>query len=155
MKEKFWSNFLKGALLGCAVLLCSPMVLYLCYATINSFENRCTSREIADIQEMGRFQIPKNAKNVEICLVHRFQDRVDARFEIRSSELETFIQNTNLDLPLATTRKPAQFWKWDKEVDSVENYLYGKYVGNFTQEVLVNTSNPESYVVYVWVSGGD
>jgi hypothetical protein len=81
------------------------------------------------------------------------------RFEIDPRELNLFVQTTKVVLPLAVTGKPESLGFLDNAlndtINQIDSYLYGHYANHdWVEELLIDTTNPENYVVYYMVRAG-
>lgn len=107
------------------------------------------------IEKMGNFRFPVNAENIS-AYTQGFQDcEIYVRFEMASSELDSFIKSTHVIEPLELTDHPSEFdrlpglhvdWKFPRE----KVYLYGAgSVVAETQWIAIDTTNPDRFVVYI------
>jgi hypothetical protein len=152
--------FVLVGMLACAGVLYFALMLVLAQA-LSSFtglaSNSCESTEPPAVESLGRFKLPPSADNLWSWCWGMQGWFAYARFEILPEELNILVTNSLVELPLSSSQKPDDFDFPDENVESVTTYLYGKYESRqeeISQEILVDTSNPALYTVYISVLGG-
>lgn len=118
----------------------------------------CEESDPEQIEYLAQFELPPSAKNLESYCVGLQAYSADASFEMNPSELDTFITSTHIESHLFTEKSSKNEFlnsRLDKKASQMDSYLYGKYVSaDFTQEILIDTSNSERYTVYIFAGGG-
>lgn len=109
----------------------------------------------AEIEAIARINIPERARNIH-AQSGGFQDRyIHVRFDIDPADLESFLGATRYtpivsegqDIPFQQSIEPDESW-WQPRL--AKTFLSGSgFVDGINQAVLVDTSNPDVYIVYV------
>ncbi len=103
------------------------------------------------------FVFPPSAKNLESRCVGRLglgSVVTQARFDILPSDLFAFLRSTRVKTPLSASTLPdnaSVTFLGLSNPKSIKSYLYGRYSENgvYGQEVLVDTGDPDRYIVYI------
>ena len=123
-----------------------------------SFLSGCEESNPEQIEYLAQFELPPSAKNIKSSCFGLQAYSADVSFEMNPADLDIFVASTSIEPPLFTDKSPdIKFLNngLNKKASQMDNYLYGKYESfDFTQEILIDTSKPEHYVVYINASGG-
>ena len=123
-------------------------------------ENSCPETSPKEVEDFAHFKLPPSARNL-ISDCSGMQGIVaNAKFEMSPTDLNAFIASTLIDKPLSTNSgmpDTGELFGFDEK--AVKSYLYGKYDhpapnGGVYEDILVDTTNPTTYVVYVNYSAG-
>lgn len=109
----------------------------------------------AEIESLARIDIPASASNIH-AQAGGFQDRyIHVRFDLPPADLNSFLGATrytpavsqSTDIPFQQSLEPNQNW-WQPAM--AKSFLAGAgFVDGISQSVLIDTTNPELYIVYV------
>lgn len=123
-----------------------------------SFLSGCDESKPEQIEDLAQFKLPPSYRNLKSFCVGMQGYGADASFEMNPSELNAFITTTKVSLPLFNETSPDIKISNDglnKKASQMDSYLYGKYeTFEFTQEILIDTSDSKRYVVHIIASGG-
>jgi hypothetical protein len=75
-----------------------------------------------------------------------------ANFEMSPLDLGSFLGGTRIHQPLVQVIPPEEEWLDQEIIDKASDFLYGE--ADWGQRVFIDTSNPETYHVYLYVHGG-
>jgi hypothetical protein len=118
----------------------------------------CPPEEPAEIEYFGGFTLPPSANNLYSYCSGMQNWFATARFEMSPEDLEEFVASTRLEEPLSSSA-PPEVWENPVFPQDVESYLYGKYEHSsppdyYAQEILIDTSNPDAFIVHVLTEQG-
>lgn len=118
----------------------------------------CEESDPEQIEYLAQFELPPSAHNLKSSCFGLQAYGADASFEMSPADLDMFIASTSIEPSLFTGKTSGADvlnGRLNEKASQMESYLYGKYVSvDFTQEILIDTSNPERYTVYIFAGGG-
>jgi hypothetical protein len=138
---------------GCAGLVCGGYVLLRLLGEAAPLEGPQPATN-AEIEALARITLPPGATNIH-AQAGGFQDRyIHVRFDIPAAELDAFLAASRytpaLDMavvPFQQHLEPKAVW-WQPR--NAARFRAGSaFSGGISQSLLVDTSDPERYVVYV------
>lgn len=141
-----------GSLFVCSAIVLSLFVLLVGkpLAEIAETFGGCEPANPTQLEELGKFRLPASTRNLESKCFGLQGWGVLASFEMDATDLELFITSSLIETPLSTTELPTELGF----PDDMESHLYGKYEAEFlSQYILIDTSDPKVFVVYVQVFG--
>jgi len=115
-----------------------------------------------DIENIGRMELPPSTENqiincflpMELPDLRQWETGITGKFDMSPNDLDTFLESTLFELPLATEGEPTRVSRWYR-LDEIASYLYGKHSqDDYFAEILIDASNPDVYTVYIEVLGG-
>jgi hypothetical protein len=114
----------------------------------------CDPSHPSGIERVAGFKLPPSASNLSSNCFGLANWWAEARFDMNPSDLEVFVNSTNVKLPLSATLKPGTLSCCD-QLTGVTSYLYGWYgSGEWFEEVFIDTSNPARWRVYFTLLAG-
>jgi hypothetical protein len=167
-----WSTFSKIAaalgivvFLGCLIFFIWISVLFKGYEpfTATGYQPALTNiPEIQAIEGNAEIKIPPSARDIYSYMTGVQEIFVMVRFTINADELPMFLESTLCDEPLqkvSPSSQPShtfdQDW-WEPnlavELESCDGGRELSETTHFGQEILVDTTNSEYYIIYVTAS---
>lgn len=114
--------------------------------------NMCPTEEQHQLENIAGFELPQSTHNLyAFC-----SWTTTARFDMSPDDLDTFLESTLFELPLASEGE-LEYVRLPETVslDDMDSYLFGQHGQNdYFAEILIDTSNPDVYTVYIEVLGG-
>jgi hypothetical protein len=115
----------------------------------------CPSSNPAGFEGIAGVTLPPSASNIMTYCGGWQGWGAYARFEMEPDDLGTFVNTSHIQLPLSESGKPHQLYWSGEEVNDLASYLYGFYQEyEWLEEIIVDTENPDRYIVYFTVLGG-
>lgn len=118
----------------------------------------CKESNPEQIEYLAHFKMPPSAHRLKSSCFGLQAYGADASFEMNPADLEMFIASTAIEPSLFTEKSPdiqVLNDRLKKKASGMESYLYGKYISvDFTQEILIDMSSSERYIVYIFAGGG-
>lgn len=139
--------------IGVGVFIYAMSLMGEAISLVNS--NNCPASEPDKVESMALFKLPPSG-NLIFSLCGGMQGTlVEAHFEMKPDDLKTFLATTSV-ANLSTSDKPEELYcTCDQDVVTVGNYLYGIYESpEWLEEVFIDTTNPNRYIVYFTVLAG-
>lgn len=138
------------------IFLCS----YVSMLGVKSMTSGCEPTALKELETAGSFTLPPSAKNLKSgCFGMQGWDGY-AEFEMLPADLDAFVASTKLNAPLALNEAPKAF-ALATPASQAKSYLHGRfdsYVSKtdttYYQELLVDTSDTSTYLVYLAFGGG-
>jgi hypothetical protein len=122
------------------------------------FGNSCDPQNPSEIESVARIKLPPSYRNLASNCGGMQGWGADARFEINPTELDLFLETTNIKPPLTPDGLPTQPQSVFLSLEDRENltaYLYGSYDSfDWREEIIVDTSDPNGWVIYFSVLAG-
>jgi hypothetical protein len=120
----------------------------------------CSPSNVKELENAGQFQLPPSARNLSSgCFGMQGWDG-HAEFEMSSSDLSSFVASTKIKLPLVPNEIPKDS-SLMTPASHAKSYLHGRYDSyvpksdtTYYQEILVDTTDPAKYLVFVKFGGG-
>lgn len=122
-----------------------------------AFSNGCFPSDPHKMEAVGRFQYPPSANISEMYCAGLQGWIATTKFEMRPNDLNKFVATTYVQSLAAVTDTSVFSEELRKlmEGNNDSSYLYGKSdQPKLLQEILVDQSNSQKYIVYVVVYGG-
>jgi hypothetical protein len=149
-------------LCGICLIVCTGYFLFLFTSRYSEFagvfSNGCFTDEPDKIQAIGRFSLPPSAKLLETECSGLQGYYAAAKFEMNPGDLNTFIRSTSIKTNFQTKTDMSKLnWAVQKVIKNniPTSYLHSKVdFPEFLQEVLIDTSDPNRYTVYIGVLVG-
>jgi hypothetical protein len=109
--------------------------------------NSCPPETPSLVEEMAGFKLPPSASNLSSQCWGMQGALAYASFEIARSDLDYLLQHVLVETPLSTT---TESYSMTHVQCCLAQFLYGEHrEGEVFQQLLIDTSNPEIYTVYV------
>ncbi len=135
---------------------------------VGMFDGGCRVDDPQGIEQtetLGRFEFPESAMTIQSECGGMQGWGLSASFEMLPADLRVFQASTSIEASQWVGEMPeprvfgtgysqssAQMRTWSEEMES---FIYGFYtVTEFSQEVLIDTSNPNRFRVFIEVLGG-
>jgi hypothetical protein len=144
---------------SCAGVLFVIVFMLLVAQTLNApgdlFGNSGTC-EPSNVEGIAHIKLPSSATHVESGCGGLQGIWADAHFDMNPSDLKTFVNSTNVKLPLSITGKPKTLECHPcNDLTNLKSYLYGTYSApEWFEEIFIDTSNPAQYRVYFTLLAG-
>ncbi|MBX3063149.1 MAG: hypothetical protein KF726_09240 [Anaerolineae bacterium] len=120
----------------------------------NLFKDNCATETPSFTETVARFKYPATANILEKRCWGMQGWYAYTKFEMAPSDLQSFLDRSLVRPPLSGTGVPYDTVLLEVS-KTLKSYLYGKHEEvEFQQDILIDTSNPEKYVVYLNVLGG-
>lgn len=123
--------------------------------------NRAEAEFCADpaalVQGFGQITLPASYESLDVqCSVFMDHHAVYARFEIAPADLAAFQQSTLIETWLVKPETPPDLpygfgdYLDDRAIANLMSYFYGVHepIVPVAQQILIDTSDPQRYVVY-------
>jgi hypothetical protein len=140
------------------MLICGTCFISTLASTRESVSNCCCPESDPNqIEEVARFRLPPSTSNLWSWCGGMQGWAAYARFEMSPSDLNGFVSSTIVQPPLSTIGRPERLIASDQSEipDEVSLYLYGLYdSAEFDQEIFIDISDAEKYIVYLSVLAG-
>jgi hypothetical protein len=129
------------------------------YSPLAGFvSNGCFTDDPEKIQALARFRLPAGAKLLETECQGLQGWYAAAKFEMNPGDLNTFIRSKSIKTNFQTKTDMSKLnWAVQKVIKNniPTSYLHSKVdFPEFLQEVLIDTSDPNRYTVYIGVLVG-
>jgi hypothetical protein len=117
--------------------------------------NVCESTYPPLVEAVADIKLPPSATHLKSsCRAEK--DWAEAYFDMKPSDLDVFVNSTNIKLPLSITGKPDKLeCIVCNRLTDLKSYLYGTYrSGERFEEIFIDTSNPAQWRVYFTLLAG-
>ncbi len=122
------------------------------------FGNSCPPDTPESIEDIAQFTLPPSAENLWSLCVSMQGWSAEARFDMSPDDLDVFISSVWLETTLNNSGVPRyiSFFEEGLMFEDMTSYLYSLETSgtDLLQEILIDTSNPRLYTVYMEVLGG-
>ncbi|GAB5493918.1 MAG: hypothetical protein Phog2KO_41330 [Phototrophicaceae bacterium] len=129
--------------------------LFAVFGAISLFQNECDPSEPTEFERLAEITLPSSYDNFHSVCFGLQGWVLKSRFDIKSDELEIFLNTTDIIMPLSQTELPSSVDTRHLEIDysSLNSYLYGIYQDNtgWFEEIIVDTTHPNRWTVYFTV----
>jgi hypothetical protein len=147
-----------SAIAACGLCVVTVFYIYFAVGAVAVFSG-CSPSDITELENAGQFKLPPSAQHLKSdCFGMQGWDG-QAEFDMAPSDLNVFVTSTKLESPLSNDGllKDDGLATLSSQAKS---YLHGRYDSYVTktdttyyQEVLVDTTNPTQYHVYIKFGG--
>jgi hypothetical protein len=103
------------------------------------------------VEENAKFTLPPSAHNIISACGGMQGWMAQARFEMSPDDLDNLLASTFLTQPLTEIAPEERL----DDVENMSSYLYGRSTSGLWQEIIINTSDPNVYTVYITTIGGN
>jgi len=158
-----WKWWIIGALSTVALCGVASLLIYIAIGkSLAGLEgmmgNNCPNDEPANAESYGRFELPPSYTNLKSFCGGMQGWSVDASFNMKPEDLDALVESLWLEADLQPTGEPQHIFFRDGETpfEEIASYLYAVTTSgtDLLQEVLIDTSDPESYFVYLVILAG-
>jgi hypothetical protein len=122
--------------------------------------NACDPKYPTNIEDLAQLKFPPSVRNLRSSCFGMQGWLGYAQFEMAPSDLDYFVSHLQIRSPLARDGIPADD-ELATKASTLRSFLHGNYQiynynkgKSFFQDVLIDTSNPSQYFVYVNFGGG-
>lgn len=149
-----------GCILGCVAAVVGTYLFISSTAAAAFNQNGCPSSPPTSVEGRAHFKLPPSARNLSSSCGGWVGIYADVRFEMNPADLQAFLASVLVNTPFSATGMPTN-WQGLRvtDVSTIKSYLYAKYDepsanGGILQEILIDTTAPAHYVVYVNYQAG-
>lgn len=110
-----------------------------------------------NLESLFRFELPVSVENLVATCNDSGHWNASMIFEISSEDLDEFLDSTVVYIISLSSEEELRHIHLPEGVslEAMKSYLYGQYQEyGYTQEILIDTSHPDVYTVYIEVLGG-
>jgi hypothetical protein len=120
---------------------------------------QCNVSNPKGIEEVAEFKLPPSAKLLTSGCGGMQGWEAAASFEMKPSDLNTFLATTSVKPPLSNSNRPEKLHCGCDDNEKITDYLYGQYLSynknhSWEEEVFIDTHDKDLYTVYFNVLGG-
>jgi hypothetical protein len=145
---------------ACGGIIYFGFMLLFAYSLVElapTFHNPvCDPATPSGIESVTHMKLPPSATNLTSFCGGWQGIGAEAQFDMEPSDLATFVNSTNVKLPLSPSNKPEKLKCFScGKFTEVDSYLYGTYSApEWFEEIFIDTSNPAHYRVYFTLLAG-
>ncbi len=153
----------KLIVLGIATLVAAYAVVWVCGIAVNIVDvlangPLCTETSLTTTQAINNsahIELPSSARSAQGLFTGKNHCLTYVRFEMDAIDYGPFMATTRIKVPLSAIAKPADFLtppaKLGWKIESVTTNLAGVSIESldYNQRIVVDTSNPDRYAVYL------
>ena len=158
-------TFIMTIAFGSALYLFKQFALNAASVFLDFSDNSCDPRTPANTEDIGQFKFPPSTTNLSSYCWGMQGWWGNAQFDMAPSDLNYFVSHLQIKPPLSNNRLPAENERIVEDVvlatkaSTLKSFLYGSYrifykSSSFAQEVVIDTSDPGRFVVYLSFAGG-